>query len=155
MKTLNVKNHFRRQAHVSQVWESTTMCATSWCADSTLIDHANEIRSHANMDTALVRLTCDSIDYRRLNCWSSQVLNVWIIAMTNIICYYIKSTAYSKKSPFCGNNPFIYLLEEPDPSRFFPFFEFDTISIIISSIYILHGLENSWLASFEIVVFEE
>ena len=72
-----------------RVNNDTTMCATSWCADSTLIDHANEIRSHANMDTALVRLTCNSIDYRRLNCWSSQVLNVWIIAMTNIICYLV------------------------------------------------------------------
>ena len=80
-----MKNHFRRQVHVSQVWESATMCATSWCADSTLIDHVNEIRFRANINTALIRLMCDSIGSWRLNCWSGHVLHVWIIAMTNII----------------------------------------------------------------------
>ena len=47
-----------------------------WCADSTLIDHVNEIHSRVHRDTSLVRLTCDSIGSRRLNCWSGQVLNV-------------------------------------------------------------------------------
>ena len=50
----------------SQVQESTTMCATSRCADSTLIDHVNEIHSRVNRYTALTRLTCDNTGSRRL-----------------------------------------------------------------------------------------